>query len=135
LDSYKKSYGLVDPQWRHISVEVNRAHGHYWHFPEVDGFVDSILREGRSFVRITPPVVKEGTLSSKLNRVVSPKETLLCFTKDQGPWDKRTWETRPAQVTAQTLHAILPEDRPLVAFLALKDEEGWHVSSEHIELE
>ena len=43
MDSYQKTYRLVPERWRHISMAVNRPHGHIWTFPEVDAFVGSVL--------------------------------------------------------------------------------------------
>lgn len=134
LDSYLKSYRLVDSQWRHVSVEVNRPHGHIWTFPEVDGFADSVLHDGRPFIRLSSPVLENERMSAELSRTVTAREALICFTHDSGPWDKRTWKSLPAQIDGRRLHAALPEERPIVAFLSIKDEDGWHVSTEHLEL-
>jgi dienelactone hydrolase len=134
LDSYQKSYRLVPEKWRHVSVAVNRPHGHIWTFPEVDAFVDSVLRHGPPLARLSGPVVVGDRISVRLDRVVSAKETSLCYTTNSGPWQKRTWMTVMAQLEGDRLTADLPTARPLVAFLALTDERGLPISSEHVEL-
>jgi dienelactone hydrolase len=134
LDSYQKSYRLVPAKWRHVSVAVNRPHGHIWTFPEVDAFVDSVLRRGPPLVRFSAPLVVGDRLSAQLDRVIAAKETSLCYTTNSGPWQKRTWKTVTAQLDGNRLSADLPTARPLVAFLALTDERGLPISSEHVEL-
>jgi dienelactone hydrolase len=134
LDSYQKSYRLVPPKWRHVSVAVSRPHGHIWTFPEVDAFVDSVLRRGLPLARFSEPVVVGDRLSVRLDRALPAKETSLCYTTDSGPWQKRTWKTATAQLDDNRLTAELPAARPLVAFLGLTDERGSWISSEHVEL-
>ncbi len=134
LDSYQKSYRLVPTKWRHVSVSVNRPHGHIWTFPEVDAFVDSVLAGKPSLVRVGRLVVTGGRLTTELDRAITPKDASLCYTTNSGPWQKRTWETIPAQVQGREVSAKLPSSRPLVAFLAITEERGVAISSEHVEL-
>jgi dienelactone hydrolase len=133
LDSYQKSYRLVPATVRNVSVTVNRPHGHIWTFPEVDAFVDGALGLQPPLVRVGRPEVEHGRLSAALNRVGGLKDLTLCYTTNAGPWQKRTWQTVPARLEGQQLVADLPTARPLVAFLALKDERGNALSSEHVE--
>jgi dienelactone hydrolase len=133
LDSYQKSYRLVPAKWRHVSVAINRPHGHIWTFPEVDAFVDSVLRNGHPLVRVGVPSVKGKRFEAKLDRVTPLQEVSLCYTTNSGPWQKRTWHTAPANVEGTQVSAELPRARPLVAFLAIKDKLGRHISSEHVE--
>ena len=70
-------------------------------------------------------------------RVVSPvplKEAALNYTIDTGDWQKRRWNTIPAQMSRHTISASLPQQRPLVWFLSATDERGLRVSTEHEEL-
>lgn len=134
LDSYQKSYRLVPARWRQVSVAVNRPHGHIWTFPEVDAFVDGILRGQPTLVRLGAPSVNGNRLLVQLNVAIQPKEASLCFTTDSGPWQQRKWQIATAHLEGRQLSAELPSARPLVAFLAIKDMEGSQISSEHIEL-
>jgi dienelactone hydrolase len=134
LDSYQKTYRLVPDKWRNISVAVNRPHGHIWTFPEVDAFVDSALIEEPSLVRIGAPQVESGQLSASVDRVTGFKELSLCYTTDSGVWQQRKWQTIPARIEDGHVTAELPSARPVVAFLAIVDDAGRHVSSEHVEL-
>ena len=134
MDSYRKTYRLVPERWRHVSMAVARPHGHIWTFPEVDQFVGSVLRGEPALVRVGAPRVETGRLSARLDRVAGFKEMLLCYTTNSGAWQQRKWQTVLARIEGERLTAELPTTRPLVAFLALEDEAGGHVSSEHIEL-
>jgi dienelactone hydrolase len=134
LDSYQKSYRLVPAKFRHISVAVNRPHGHIWTFPEVDVFVANILNGGPAPVRFEAIAEKAGRLTAKLNLSVQPKKAELCYTTNTGAWQKRTWQTIPAQLKRKEISAELPKERPLVAFLSITDRENAYFSSEHVEL-
>lgn len=134
MDSYRKTYRLVPETWRHVSMAVNRPHGHIWTFPEVDAFVGSVLRHNPPLVRMGAPKVDAGRLSARLDRVTGFRGASLCYTTNSGPWQQRKWQTVPAHTEGRQLTAELPATRPIVAFLAIKDEAGNEVSSEHVEL-
>lgn len=134
LDSYQKSYQLVPEKYRHVSVAVNRPHGHIWTFPEVDAFMDSVLRREPPLARIAPPVVSSATITATVDQDVTFQNVSLCYTTNSGSWQKREWRTVPAFVSGHRIGASLPDARPLVAFFAIKDEQGRHMSSEHVEI-
>jgi dienelactone hydrolase len=134
MDSYQKTYRLVPDRWRHVSMAVNRPHGHIWTFPEVDAFAGSVLRGEPALPRIGAVQVKKKSLTAPVDRATGLKEISLCYTTSSGPWQQRKWQTIPARVEGSRLTGGLPATRPLVAFLAIKDEAGRHVSSEHVEL-
>jgi dienelactone hydrolase len=134
LDSYQKSYRLVPAKWRHVSVAIGRPHGHIWTFPEVDAFVGSVLREEPPLPRVGAPVVSGTRFTAKLDPVTPLHEISLCYTTNSGPWQKRAWHSAPARLAKGLAIASLPSARPLVAFLAIKDESGRHLSSEHVEI-
>ena len=133
LDSYQKSYRLVPAQWRHISVAVDRQHGHIWTFPEVDAFVGNVLRGEPPLVRVGAPILTSTRVTAKLDGVAPFKEVSLCYTTNSGPWQKRTWQITPARVEGAQISAPLPSTRPLVAFFAFTDQRGARISSEHVE--
>jgi hypothetical protein len=62
------------------------------------------------------------------------KEAVLNYTTDSGEWQKRRWQSSPAELKDDTVVARLPGQRPLVWFLAVTDERGLRVSTEHEEL-
>ena len=134
LDSYRASYRLVPAKLRHVSVVLNLPHGHIWTFDEVDVFVDSVLRGG-------PPLPGLGRTKINGDRVsatvVSPrpiKQAALHYTTDTGEWQKRRWQTLPAELNGRTISARLPGQRPVVWYLSVTDERGLRVSTEHEEM-
>ncbi len=133
LGSYQKTYRLVPARWRQVSVAVGRPHGHIWTFPEVDTFVDSVLRGSPALPRVGPVRVADREVSVRVTRSEQVREATFCFTTNTGAWQKRSWRITPARLNAGTASADLPLERPLVAFFAFKDSAGNQLSSEHVE--
>jgi hypothetical protein len=125
---------LVPAKFRHVSVVLNLPHGHIWTFSEVDAFVDSVLRGGTPLPCLGPMQIKGERVTAKVIAPVPIREAALRYTTDTGEWQKRRWETAPAEVGHGTISARLPEQRSLVWFLSLTDERGLRVSTEHEEL-
>jgi dienelactone hydrolase len=106
LDSMRKSYELVDEKLRNISIIVEMKHGHLWQFPEVDAFADAALRGGRKFAHLAPAKVAGGLASCTVDDAVA--SACLHFTVDSGEWQKRVWQTVPAETTSRGVVAPLP---------------------------
>lgn len=135
LDSYQKSYRLVKD--RSLCVTVNMPHGHVqgWTPVEIGLFVDQHLNRGKPLPRIG-----EVKRSGKIVDVGFESETpvqsaALHYTTDSEAWQKRKWQTKPAQLDGKKFTAELPEERPLVYFLTLTDDRKATVSTEHEVLE
>ena len=105
-----------------------------WTFKEVDVFVDSVLRGGPPVPRLKQPKIDGDRVSVKVISPVPLKEAVLNYTTDSGEWQKRRWQSSPAELTDNAVIAHLPEQRPLVWYLAVTDERGLRVSTEHEEL-
>ena len=131
MDSYRASYRLVPLRYRNVSVILNLRHGHYWDFNEVDTFVDSILLRGTPLPRLDAMKTRDDVVSARFSSPVQIKKAELHFTNDSGAWQKRRWETLPANIEGNTVSAILPKQRPIVWFFAITDERGLRVSTEH----
>ncbi|HEY5480032.1 MAG TPA: alpha/beta fold hydrolase [Verrucomicrobiae bacterium] len=134
LDSYRACYRLVPSRFRHVCVVLNLPHGHIWTFNEVDVFVDSVLRGGPPLPCFEQPKIDGDRVSVKVVSPVPVKEAALHYTTDSGEWQKRHWQTLPAELKDNTIIARLPGQRPLVWYLAVTDERGLRVSTEHEEL-
>ena len=134
LDSYRKSYRLVAARWRRVSVVLNLPHGHIWTFAEVDHFVDSILRAGPALPRFQPMRIAGNRVSAAFDSPTPGKEASLNYTVDSGEWQKRRWQTVPAEHGGGQVAASLPEQRPVAFYLSLVDERGLRLSTEHEEL-
>ena len=131
LDSYRASYRLVPAKLRHVSVVPGLPHGHIWTFEEVDVFVDSALRGGVPLPRLERMRIQGGQASAKVISPVPIRQAALHFTTDTGEWQKRRWQTVPAELAGNTITARLPEPRPRACFLSGTDERGLRVSTEH----
>lgn len=134
LDSYQKSYQLVTPGCRYVSVRLNLPHGHIWTFPEVDAFVDSYLVGKPPLPRLDSFKVQHGTARAFLFAWEPVTQAQLHYTTDTGDWQKRRWQSAPARLEGEHLTAAVPPDRPLVCFLSVTDERGLTVTTPHTTL-
>lgn len=134
LDSYQKSYRLVPDRFRNLSIVTNLPHGHIWTFPEVDAFIDHAIRGTPALVKPGRPGLSGSQLSVRVPDGANVSQATLCYTTDSGKWQTRRWATLPAVVDGTKIHAALPEGRPLVAYLALFDQNGRRTSTDFIQL-
>jgi hypothetical protein len=134
LDSLRASYRLVNPRFRHVSVILNLPHGHIWTFKEVDSFVDSVLRNGTPLPLLGPMKIEGDNASARVTSREAIKQAQLHYTTDTGEWQKRRWQSVPAELHSDVVSATLPPQRPLVCYLSVNDEHGLRVSTEHEEL-
>jgi len=134
MDSYRKSYRLVPARFRQVSVVVKLPHGHIWTFGEVDAFVDSALGGGTPLPRLGAVKIRGYSASATVASPTKLAKAELHFTTDAGEWQKRRWETVPAELKRNTVAVPLPKERPLTFYLSVTDERGWRVSTEHEEL-
>lgn len=144
MDSLQKSYRLP-PGPRTLCVRVRMPHGHGGageNPEEIHAFADHILKGGPGLTRISKPHVfgTELRASYVSGDAVPPGKGSLAakaelnFTRETGPWQKRTWETIPARSWSDPREVMveIPEGA-CVAYFNLVDEHGLVVSSEHIE--
>ncbi|MEN9576729.1 MAG: hypothetical protein RL514_4584 [Verrucomicrobiota bacterium] len=134
MDSYKKCYQLVAERLRKVSVKIKLPHGHIWTFGEVDQFVDSHLKAGPPLAALTDMKLAGDTASAKATAPVALAKAEFHFTTDSGAWQKRNWQTVPAQLTDGLVTVKLPAERPLVCYLSVTDSRGVTVSTQHEEL-
>ncbi len=128
LDSYQKSYRLVKPRFRHVSVVMKLAHGHIWTNKEVDEFIDRTLR------REEFPEIAELQLSEKNVKATSTeplKEAQLIYTTETGPWQQKKWETIPATIAGRKISAAMPVENPVAVMLTGTTKDGLRISSEY----
>ena len=134
LDSYQKSYREVKGPLT-LSVKIRLPHGHIWTFPEVDFFVDSVLKNGEPLPKLKPMQISDGVATTAYAATVTVTKAELNYTSDIGEWQKRLWKTVPAEMADDKVAAQLPLERPLVCFLSVTDQRGVTVSTAHVELE
>ena len=137
LDSYQKTYRLI--QNRRLCVTVNMPHGHQqgWAPKEIGLFIDSHLRGGAPLPEIdaTAKVTADEGRASVGWRGADTPQVKFHWTTDGGEWQKRKWQTRDASADGESRAGVtLPTDRPLVGFFTLTDKRGATASTEHFEL-
>jgi dienelactone hydrolase len=135
LDSYRKSYRQVKRPID-LCVTVRMPHGHPpgWAPREIGLFVDSALKTEKPLARLGEPVVASGVATTTIETQTPLVEAKLAYTTDQGEWPKREWQTLDATLSKGNASVPLPEKRPLVFFLTVKDDRGAITSSPHVEL-
>lgn len=127
--SLQKSYRLPKGP-RTLSIRVRMRHSH----PdgavpeEILAFADSILNKQPPLPRITRTT--PGAVQYKSKRAVVKAE--LNYTKDEGRWQDRKWESIPAELDpkSHTAHALIPQGVK-AWYINLFDDRGLVVSSEH----
>jgi dienelactone hydrolase len=131
LDSYQKSYEEVRGSMT-LSVKVRLPHGHIFTFPEVDYFVDSVLKNGEPLPNLKPMKITDGVASTEVSSKGAVTKAELNYTSDGGEWQKRLWKTVPAEMVNGRITAKLPRERPLVCYLSATDWRDVTVSTPHI---
>jgi acetyl esterase/lipase len=132
-DSYKKTYQLPKSPVT-ISMVPRLPHGHIWTFPIVDLFVDSVLNKGVALPKLGTMAIEGEMALAPVSAETKLTKFELHYTTDSGPWQKREWKAGGAELKDGKVIAKLPQNRPLVCYLAVTDERGVMVSTQHEEL-
>ncbi len=133
LDSYQKSYFAVNGPMT-LSLKVRLPHGHIWTFPEVDCFVDSVLKHGEPLPKLKSMKITDGVATTAFVAKVPVTKAELNYTSDTGEWQKRLWKSIPAEMVNGKVTARLPVERPLVCYLSVTDQRDVTVSTPHVTL-
>lgn len=133
LDSYRACYRLVPDSLRNVCVVLNLPHGHIWTFGEVDTFIDSALRGGESGPRLSRMRMEGRKITVSVKSPTAVKEARLNYTTDGGEWQKRRWQTVPAEVRGRTIRVALPDEGAAAWFVSATDTRGLRTSTEHEE--
>jgi hypothetical protein len=135
LDSYKKSYSLVEGR-RWVSIQVGLPHGHIWNFLEVFAFVDYALKENSApLPKVSELRIHDGRAWATVRPRSGIAKAELCYTTSTGPWPQRKWQNEAAPIENGKISVTLPKERPLVCFISVTDRRGLKVSTPHEELE
>ena len=129
LDSVRKSYNLVSPALRHISIVPELKHGHIWTFPEPDAFIAAAINGGAPLAKPGSLETKDGIARAPLTSSEPPAKAELHYTHDTGNWQKRKWITIPARMEDGTITAKLPKPRPITYYLSTTDSRGVRTST------
>jgi len=134
LDSLRASYRLVPARLRHLCLIPDLPHHRYIRtFPEVDQFVDSVLRHGTPLPQVRLTAVHGNLATAKVVSPLPIKQAALLYTTNTGAWQQRRWQEAPAQINRDTISAHLPSQHPLTWYLLITDQRGLRASTEHEE--
>jgi cephalosporin-C deacetylase-like acetyl esterase len=136
LSCLQKSYRAT-PAHETLSIRIRMPHGYEpgWGPAEIGVFADSVVRGGVPLAEVTAQG-RDGARAWVAYRAKSKIERAeLCYTKEVGVWQKRLWQSAPAEldVAANKAAATIPAGTR-VYFLNLIDDRNLVVSGEHEEL-
>jgi hypothetical protein len=133
MDSLQKSYRAAGGS-RTLCVRLRMPHGHGGageNPAEIHAFADSIVNAGPPLTRISDDEMNDGR--SVVNyEGDSIRSAEILFTRDDGDWTNRLWETAPADLDAAShrASAVVPPDAT-AWYLNLIDGDGRVVSAPH----
>ena len=135
MSSWQKSYRLPRGE-RMLSLQVRMKHNH----PdgakpeEIFSFAKAKLMSGPNLLQIGKQGISQQEAWATYDKQVTPVKAELPFTRDQGKWQDRKWETIPAKIDVNNrrVTASIPESAR-VYYLNLVDGRGLIVSTEHHE--
>jgi dienelactone hydrolase len=132
IDSHRASFLLVRRELRQLAVIPRMKHGHIWTFPEVDRFVDQVLRGGPPLPGIKTMIAQDGTVQAETTGNSATAQ--LVSTGGTGPWTERTWKSTPATLRDGVVSASLPPERPLAFFISVSDAAGVRATTPYEEI-
>lgn len=132
LSALQLSYRLpAGERWLAIRLRMPHAHGGAGEKPEeIRVFADSILKGGQPLARVGGFWREGAEVSVDYTAQVPIVAAELNYTRAEGRWQDRLWESVPAEIRAGRASAVLPEGAR-VYYFNLFDERGCVVSTEH----
>lgn len=135
LPSWQDSYRLVKtPRTVCLKVEMPHGHGGPGENPvELHVFADSIVKEGQGLAEISIPQVEGNQLRAKYKSARPVMRAELCYTRAEGYWPDRKYQTLPADLdhASGMASSAIPKETK-ACFLNLVDDRNCIVSTEHI---
>jgi dienelactone hydrolase len=131
LDSYMKTYHDAGGAKNiRITIKMLHSHQHGWAPTEIGQFIDQHLRGGTPLPQVTEVKRTGQKVIAKFKAEVQVTAKLN-FTRDQGDFEKREWQSLQLRVSGDTVFADLPSEKEITAwFLTITDDHNATVSSE-----
>jgi hypothetical protein len=132
LDSYAKSYAKVaGPRTLRIEPRMPHSHRAGWNPPEIQIFVDSILKQTTPLASVGPMQVSDnGTVTVPFQSDTKIVQSALHFTTETGLRSKREWQSIDCVIIDNQVKAkgLPPEANTWL--VTLTDDRGALVSTE-----
>ena len=130
LDSYMKTYALPKGP-KQIRITVNMPHGHQagWAPQEIAIFADQHLRNGTALPILSPATVIKDGMTAHITNNVPIRSASLHSTTEDGPINKRKWNSVPLTVSASNISGPLPDTKATAWFITVTDTRDATVSS------
>jgi dienelactone hydrolase len=134
MDSWQKSYRT--PQGPHtLCLRVRMPHGHGAageNPPEIHAFAENFLNGGAPLAKVTGQGRRGTEAWASYESSLPIVRAELNFTRDEGRWQQRKWETVPATLAPAAHRATVQLPAGVkVYYLNLIDSRGLIVSTEH----
>lgn len=131
LDSHRRSFDLVRPELRNLSIQVGLKHGHIWTIGEVDRFIDAVLKDGPPPPRLGPIEFKDGIARAHL--IGQGTKAEFIYARATGPWAERKWTAVPAELHNDFASVKVPEERPLIGYFMVTDAAGFRATTAYMD--
>lgn len=139
VNSWRKS-ARTTPGTSRLCMPLRMPHGHGGageNPKEIQIFADSIVRDGEPLLKLSEPVVQNGSAEVKWEGAPEVAKAELIFTRStEGSYKEWEWEAQPASFDAKSRSATvtLPSEARLW-FFHITDERGAAVSTEYREVQ
>ncbi len=130
MESYAKTYGLVEGE-RNLCITVNMPHGHEagWAPKEIGLFIDQYCIGGTPLPKLTDAGIADGAARATVHAATALQSAELHYTTDTARSPDRKWETVPATISGNTIHAAAPPESTTICFFTVVDARDAVVSS------
>jgi len=134
MDIFQRSaLAMSGPHTLCIRLRMIHSHGPGWKPREIYAFADSVVRGEIPLPVVGRPELEAGTGRVRCQVKGQAAQATLCYTTGAGKWQPRPWESAPGAIKGNEVSAALPKGTT-AAFFNVKDDRGWLVSSEYLEV-
>ncbi|MEO6520765.1 MAG: acetylxylan esterase [Mucilaginibacter sp.] len=129
LDSYAKTYKLVND--KNISIKIGLKHSHHyaWLNDEIFAFVDSYLNHGTPLAKIADPEIGSSSITASVKHTSPINKAFFNYTTDTTHvLMNRKWVSTEVKFNDHAIIAPLPPKGVTLWYLSLIDDRGLQVS-------
>ncbi|TWU39599.1 alpha/beta hydrolase family protein [Novipirellula artificiosorum] len=127
----QSAQAVQGPATLRFELRMKHGHGPGWNPKEIYAFADSIVKDGLPLAKLSRPEIVGDQVTVSFSCASKVTQSELLYTRDDGAWPERKWETLPVEHSGSTMDATVPQGASIV-FFNLTDERGLMVSSEFV---